>query len=68
MPSREPDVCVAAAIDYVDGDFRACYSVSLGAGSQRCSVRRFAALAEARAWLEDEARLHGADLVCDEQL
>lgn len=68
MPSREDHTRVAAAIDCVDGDFRACYSVSLGAGSQRSGVRRFAALEEARAWLEHEARLHGADLVCEEQL
>jgi hypothetical protein len=64
---RDP-VRITAAIDCVDGDFRASYNVSLGAGSQRSAIRRFAALDDARAWLEDEARLHGAELVCEEQL
>lgn len=68
MPSARDHVRVSAAIDYVDGDFRAFYSVALDVGSQRSGIRRFAALAEARAWLEHEAVRHGAELVCDEQV
>ena len=68
MPSLGDHVRVSAAIDYVDGDFRAFYSVSLGVGSHRSGIRRFAALEQARAWLEHEAVRHGAELVCEEQV
>jgi hypothetical protein len=68
MPSAKDHARIRATIDYIDGDFRACYTVSLGAGSYRSGLRRFAALAEARAWLELEAVLHGAELVCEEQV
>jgi hypothetical protein len=66
--SRRGHVRIAAAIDCIDGEFRAAYTVALGSGSQRSAIRRFAALQDARVWLEDEARLHGAELVCEEQL
>ena len=68
MPSAKDHAWITAAIDYIDGDFRACYTVSLGAGSYRSGLRRFAALPDARAWLEREAALHGAELICEEQV
>jgi len=68
MPSSEDHVRFTSAIDHIDGGFRAFYHVSLGAGSHRSGIRRFLALKDARAWLENEARLHDAELVCEEQL
>jgi hypothetical protein len=68
MPRREDHAPITAAIDLIDGDFRAVYHMSLGAGSHRSAIRRFAALKDARAWLEDEARLHGSELACEELL
>ncbi len=68
MPPSEDHLRFVSAIDCIDDDFRAVYRVSLGAGSHRSGIRRFVALADARAWLEDEARRHDAELVYEEQL
>jgi hypothetical protein len=66
MPPSEDHVRFTSAIDYIDEDFRAVYRVSLGAGSHRSGIRHFVALADARAWLEDEARRHGAELIYED--
>jgi len=68
MPSPEDHARFTAAVEYIAGDFRASYDVSLGAGYRRSGVRRFGAVEDARAWLEDEARLYGAELVFEEQI
>lgn len=67
MPSTADHVQFMAAVECIAGDFRASYDVSLGAGYHRSGVRRFGAVEDARAWLEDEARLYGAELVFEEQ-
>ncbi len=67
-PPPEDHARITVGIDCIDGDFRACYRVSLGAGSHRSGIRRFVAREDARAWLEGEARLYGAELIREEQL
>lgn len=68
MPLPAEHVRFTAAVDYIAGDFRASYDVSLGEGYRRSGIRRFADREDARAWLEDEARLYGAELVFEEQV
>ena len=68
MPQRENHVRFAAGIDYIDGEFRAFYQASLDGGYHRSGIRRFGELKDARAWLESEAYLYGAELACEEQL